>query len=99
MPFQTMIDAELLRALPYIIDSSHAQVNPALRMIYYNAIYRGQTCGSADEYKRAAGTYIKCLQSVPSWLSSAQGSQMDLMAASLTVELDPSCAHKLRILT
>ncbi|CAI7678479.1 unnamed protein product [Penicillium manginii] len=84
MPFQTMIDAELLRALPYIIDSSHAQVNPALRMIYYNAIYRGQTCGSADEYKRAAGTYIKCLQSVPSWLSSAQGSQMDLMAASLT---------------
>ncbi|CAI7611529.1 unnamed protein product [Penicillium pancosmium] len=77
-------DAELLRAVPYIIDSSHAQVSPAMRIIYLNAIYRGQTCGNEDEYKGAASTYYKCLQSVPSWLSSAQGSQMDLIAASLT---------------
>ncbi|KAL2815262.1 hypothetical protein BDW59DRAFT_176193 [Aspergillus cavernicola] len=85
--FTTVVDPEFLRAMPHIIDSPHARVNPVMRIIYYNAIYLGQSIGSEAEQKLSTKTYYKCLQSVPKWQESATGTQLDLLAASLTAWL------------
>ncbi|KAL2807940.1 hypothetical protein BJX63DRAFT_55798 [Aspergillus granulosus] len=82
--FKAIIDWDFLRAMPHIIDSPFAQVSPAMRIIYYNAIYLAQSMGSELEVKLATRTYYKCLQMVPTWLESAERSPLDLFAANLT---------------
>ncbi|OJK01844.1 hypothetical protein ASPACDRAFT_1853893 [Aspergillus aculeatus ATCC 16872] len=55
-----------------------------MQVIYFGAIYSGQTAGTGAERRAAAKTYYRCLQVVLKWLASAQGSHLDLIAASLT---------------
>jgi hypothetical protein len=71
--------------MPHIIDSPYAQVDPAMRIIYYNAIQLAQSMGTESEVRLATRTYYKCLQLVPAWLEYAKGSPLDLFAANLTV--------------
>ncbi|KAL4875120.1 hypothetical protein BJY04DRAFT_224316 [Aspergillus karnatakaensis] len=85
--FSTALDAEFLTAMPHIIDSPLAQIDPAMRIVYYSAIHLGQSFGTLDEQKTANKAYYKCLQSVPKWLASAEGTQLDLLAASLVAWL------------
>ncbi|KAL4863345.1 hypothetical protein BDV12DRAFT_202189 [Aspergillus spectabilis] len=85
--FSCAVDADFLKAMPHIIDSPFAQVNPVMRIVYYSAIHLGQSVGSAAAQKAATKTYYKCLQSVPKWLASAEGTQLDLLAASLVAWL------------
>lgn len=83
--FSAVVDPEFLRAMPHIIDSPYAQVDPVMRVIYYSAIYFGQTIGTDGEERLGTRTYYLCLQSVPKWLESAKGTQLDLLAASMAV--------------
>ncbi|KAL2840522.1 hypothetical protein BJY01DRAFT_236726 [Aspergillus pseudoustus] len=82
--FKAIIDWDFLRAMPHIIDSPHAEISPAMLIIYYNAIYLAQSMGSDSEVRLATRTYYKCLQLVPTWLEAAEGSPVDLFAANLT---------------
>ncbi|KAL2859175.1 hypothetical protein BJX68DRAFT_252221 [Aspergillus pseudodeflectus] len=82
--FRTVVDWEFLRAMPHIIHSRYAQVDPAMRIVYYNAIQLAQSMGTESEVRLATRTYYKCLQLVPAWLESAKGSPLDLFAANLT---------------
>ncbi|RAH80430.1 hypothetical protein BO86DRAFT_400980 [Aspergillus japonicus CBS 114.51] len=82
--FATLVDSEFLRAIPHVIGSPYAMIEPVMQVIYFNAIYFGQTAGTGAEQRAAAKTYYRCLQVVPKWLASAQGSHLDLIAASLT---------------
>ncbi|KAJ9488877.1 hypothetical protein VN97_g4402 [Penicillium thymicola] len=92
--FRNVVDPGFLRALPHIIDSPYAQVDPAMRIIYYSGMYFGQMLGGKDEQRLAILAYYRCLQSIPKWLESARGSQLGLLAASLTVSFSFSlCAH------
>ncbi|KAL4925261.1 uncharacterized protein BDV17DRAFT_300419 [Aspergillus undulatus] len=81
--FLGMIDADFLRAMPIIVDSPYAQLDPVMLVIYHCAIYLGQSIGTNEEQRMGLQTYYKCLQSVPKWLESATGTQLDVLAASI----------------
>ncbi|KAL4738350.1 hypothetical protein BDV11DRAFT_189766 [Aspergillus similis] len=85
--FTTLVDPEFLRALPHIIDSPYAHVTPVMRVFYYCAIYLGQTIGTDEQQRLAIKTYYACLQSVPKWLESAEGTQLDILAGAFTTWL------------
>lgn len=71
--------------MPHVIGSPYAIIEPVMQVLYFNAIYFGQTAGTGAEQRAAAKTYYRGLQVIPKWLASAQGSHLDLIAASLTV--------------
>ncbi|RDW68706.1 fungal specific transcription factor domain-containing protein [Aspergillus mulundensis] len=85
--FNSIVDPEFLRALPHIIDSPYADVKPVMRVIYHCAIYLGQSLAADDQHRKASKTYYTCLQSVPKWLESAEGTKLDILAAALTTWL------------
>ncbi|KAF2120436.1 hypothetical protein BDV96DRAFT_266195 [Lophiotrema nucula] len=79
-----MEDLELLHLLPSIIDSPYVNVEPAARVLYYNALYYGliKLRGVANPLARKA--YFKALESVPLWLETSKASDLDIMTACLT---------------
>ncbi|KAL4902001.1 hypothetical protein BDW74DRAFT_181158 [Aspergillus multicolor] len=85
--FNSIVDSEFLRALPHIIDSPYADIKPVMRVIYHCAVYLGQSIGADKQHRKAIKTYYTCLQSVPKWLESAEGTQLDILAAALTTWL------------
>ncbi|OJJ54830.1 hypothetical protein ASPSYDRAFT_61332 [Aspergillus sydowii CBS 593.65] len=85
--FTAVVDPKFLRAMPHIIDSPYAQVDPVMLVIYYSAIYYGQSIGTEGEKRLGTRTYYLCLQSVPKWLESAKGTQLDVLAASMAAWL------------
>ncbi|KAL4922104.1 hypothetical protein BDW62DRAFT_207873 [Aspergillus aurantiobrunneus] len=85
--FTTVVDPDFLRVMPHIVDSPYADVTPVMRVIYYGAIYLGQSMATLQDHTSAIKTYYTCLQAVPKWLESAAGTQLDLLAASLTAWL------------
>ncbi|KAL5044363.1 hypothetical protein BDW71DRAFT_209366 [Aspergillus fruticulosus] len=85
--FNALVDPEFLRVMPYIIDSPYAHVTPVMRVIYYCAIYLGQSIETDEQHRLATKTYYTCLQSVPKWLESAEGTQLDILASAFTTWL------------
>ncbi|KAL3476698.1 hypothetical protein BJX99DRAFT_227547 [Aspergillus californicus] len=85
--FTTLVDQQFLKAMPLIIDSPHVRIDPAMRIIYHSAMYLGQSIGTEADQRMSTQTYYKCLQSVPEWQESAQGTSLDLLAATLTAWL------------
>jgi hypothetical protein len=85
--FTTLVDREFLRVLPHIIDSPYAHVSPVMRVVYYCAIHLGQSIGSDEQQRLAIKTYYACLQSVPKWLESAEGTKLDILAGAFTTWL------------
>ncbi|KAL4999799.1 hypothetical protein BDV10DRAFT_163883 [Aspergillus recurvatus] len=85
--FTTLVDPEFLRVMPYIIDSPYAHVTPVMRVIYYCAIYLGQSIDTNEQHRLAIKMYYTCLQSVPKWLESAEGTRLDILASALTTWL------------
>ncbi|KAL4745758.1 hypothetical protein BDW72DRAFT_198349 [Aspergillus terricola var. indicus] len=85
--FTTLVDPEFLRALPHIIDSPYAHVTPVMRVVYYCAICLGQSVGTDEQQRLATKTYYACLQSVPRWVESAEGTQLDILAGAFTTWL------------
>ncbi|KAL4960101.1 uncharacterized protein BDV14DRAFT_205029 [Aspergillus stella-maris] len=81
--FSKAVDPDFMRAMPYIIDSPYAQVDPVMRVIYYCAIYLCQSIGTVEEQQLGIKTYYKCLQLAPKWLETATGTELDLFAASI----------------
>ncbi|KAF9892128.1 hypothetical protein FE257_002534 [Aspergillus nanangensis] len=77
----SFIDLKILMALPNLITSPYVHLDPALHVIYYNAIYFGQSCGTLVEQKASSRTYYMCLQAAQAWLNSARGTELDLFAA------------------
>ncbi|KAL6230686.1 hypothetical protein BDW75DRAFT_60033 [Aspergillus navahoensis] len=85
--FTPLVDPEFLRAMPYIIDSPYTHIAPVMRVIYYCAIYFGQSVETDEQHRLAIKTYYTCLQSVPKWLESAEGTQLDILASAFTTWL------------
>ncbi|KAL4938459.1 hypothetical protein BDV06DRAFT_56477 [Aspergillus oleicola] len=81
--FSNTLDPDFMGAMPHIVDSPYAQVDPVMRVIYYGAIYLSQSIGTSEEQQLGIKTYYKCLQLVPQWLEWATGTQLDLFAASM----------------
>ncbi|KAL4790560.1 hypothetical protein BDV19DRAFT_382219 [Aspergillus venezuelensis] len=81
--FSKAVDPDFMRAMPHIMDSPYAQVDPVMRVIYYCAIYLCQSIGTVEEQQLGIKTYYKCLQLAPKWLGTATGTELDLFAASI----------------
>ena len=79
-----VLDINLLRTLPDIIDSPYVQVAPGMRVMYYNALQYGleQTRGPQDAMSQRA--YLKTLEAVPAWLDDPTETDVDGFAAALT---------------
>ncbi|KAF2192197.1 hypothetical protein K469DRAFT_307028 [Zopfia rhizophila CBS 207.26] len=74
----------VLNVMPDIVESPYVTVDPAAKVLYYNALYYGlyRTGGKGSAVFQQA--YLKCLESVPAWLDVACGSILDCLGASLT---------------
>ncbi|KAH6615047.1 hypothetical protein C7974DRAFT_57842 [Boeremia exigua] len=82
--FTAALDVNLLRSLPYVIDSPHIKVDPGVHVMYFAAIYYGlnQTRGPGDTLTQTA--YLKALEHVPAWLEAPTGTSMDGYTAALS---------------
>ncbi|KAF2740046.1 hypothetical protein EJ04DRAFT_483631 [Polyplosphaeria fusca] len=86
--FTAVPELKILRAIPNIIDSPYVNIDPTIRVLYYNALYYGliQLHGYAEP--RAQGAYFKCLEAVPAWLKATQKGisrdGLDIHTAALT---------------
>jgi hypothetical protein len=79
-----VIGTKLLRALPDVIDSPYINIDPGMRVMYYNALYYGlqRVRGPGDALTTKA--YVKVLESVPAWLDVPNETRMDGHTAALT---------------
>jgi hypothetical protein len=79
-----VVDVNLLRTLPNIIDSPYVQVAPGVHVMYYNALQYGleQIRGPGDPIAQRA--YLETLESVPRWLDDPNETDMDVITAALT---------------
>ncbi|PGH14915.1 hypothetical protein AJ79_02778 [Helicocarpus griseus UAMH5409] len=83
-PFEPLLDAHILKALPRLLASPYVQVDPAVKVVYYCAIFFGQSCGTPVEQSTTPQTYYKCIVMARDWLRSATGTEMDVLAAMMT---------------
>ncbi|KAI9375565.1 hypothetical protein BJX61DRAFT_118412 [Aspergillus egyptiacus] len=83
-PFEPLLDEHILKALPRIFASPYVQVDPAMKVVYYCAVFFGQCCGTPIEQSTIPQTYYKCMVMSRDWLKSATGTEMDLLAAMMT---------------
>jgi hypothetical protein len=72
-----VLNINLLRALPDVIDSPYVHIDPGQRVMYYNALYYGlpHVRGPGDALTTKA--YAKVLESVPAWLEAPNETGMD----------------------
>ena len=80
-------DKKLMRAMPDIINSPHVNLDPALKLIYYNLVFHGRIMGGKRSPTAARNAYINCLQAVPAWHKASQGTFMDMSAIFSTVQI------------
>jgi hypothetical protein len=80
-----VLNTKLLRALPDIINSPYINIDPGVRVMYYNALYYGlkETRDPGDALMTKA--YAKVLESVSAWLEIPNKTGMDGHTAALTV--------------
>lgn len=70
-------------SLSDVIDSTHVQVDPAARLIFYNLVFHGSVVGESMLQTTARGLYLRCLQAIPTWQTSATGSLLDLIGMAI----------------
>ncbi|KAA8625322.1 Zn-clus domain containing protein [Pyrenophora tritici-repentis] len=79
-----MIDLELLRAITDVIDSPYVNIDPGVRVMYFNALYYGLEQSEGPGCDLAAKAYMKVLESVPAWLESTTEANADGPTAAMT---------------
>lgn len=79
------LDLELIEVLPDLLNSPYVEVDPAMRVVYYNALFFGfhRLRGPGNEFSKLA--YFKVLEAVPEWLTKATGTELDALCAAVTV--------------
>ncbi|KAF2018874.1 hypothetical protein BU24DRAFT_447492 [Aaosphaeria arxii CBS 175.79] len=85
--FTSGIDLAILNVIPDVIESSmssYVNIDPCIKVIYYNALYYGlrRIDGPGSELAQAA--YCMCLEAVPGWLNTTAGTDLDAQTAALT---------------
>ncbi|KAG9186952.1 hypothetical protein G6011_10060 [Alternaria panax] len=87
----SLVDVGLLRALTEIIDSPFVNVDPGMRVMYYNAMYYGLQSMEGPGGDRTKKAYMKVLESVPAWLESPNDTSMDVHTAALSAWTAMTC--------
>ncbi|KAF2792218.1 hypothetical protein K505DRAFT_376215 [Melanomma pulvis-pyrius CBS 109.77] len=74
---------EVLQLMPDIVDSPYVNIDPCIRVLYYQALYYGllKLHGPGNDLAQAA--YYKALEAVPVWLATATGTELDVCTATL----------------
>ena len=80
---------EVLNIMPDIIDSPYINIDPCVRVLYYQALYYGLYKLHGPGNKHAQAAYYKVLESVPVWLAEATGTVLDVCTATLIVGHSP----------
>lgn len=83
------LDLGILEVLPDIANSPFINVDPAVRVIYYNALYYGLFKLRGPGNPQSLAAYYKVLEAVPAWLGAASRSDLDAPTAALTVNRSP----------
>lgn len=94
--FLGLVDMEVLKAMPGIIDSGYVRFDPAVLLIYYVLIMQGsfddlvpQVCFWRHRI------YQQCLSIVPDWTRSPKLTDMDFTAAFLILWMAIGCYDNL----
>ncbi|KAI4641726.1 hypothetical protein J4E93_007824 [Alternaria ventricosa] len=80
----SVIDTDLLYALPDIIKSPYVNIDPVVRVMYYNALFYGLQLTDGPGGDLTTKAYMKMLESVPAWLESPGDTNMDVHIAALS---------------
>jgi hypothetical protein len=80
---------EVIHIMPDVVDSSYVNVDPCIRVLYYQALYYGLYKLHGPGNKLAQAAYYKVLESVPVWLAGATGTVLDVCNAILVVRCPP----------
>lgn len=89
-PLPSLINPEVLRVLPNILNLPHIHVDPVMVLIYYCVLYKGLAMNrekSISEKDLLHKIYICSIRSIPAWQRQANGSVADFCAASFMVKL------------
>lgn len=78
------IDVDLLQSLPGIVNSPYVKLDPAIYVLYYNALYYGLDHIHGPGNTLAQSAYMKVLEAVPAWLDASIDTDMDGPTAALT---------------
>lgn len=78
------LDVDVLRALPGVFHSPYVNIEPTMKVLYWNAIHYGlqEVRGFKDPLVQTA--YLKFLEAVPAWLDSSSENVIDGYTASLS---------------
>jgi hypothetical protein len=82
--FTSLLDAEFMSSLSNIVSSPYIQIDPAVRLVYYNLLFHGFIVGESKTQTRARSLYSHCLGAIKQWQETATGTMMDLVASSLS---------------
>lgn len=88
--FLSSIDLDILTILPDIANSPYINLDPAMRVIYYNALYYGLSILHGPGTAPSLAAYYKVLEAVPAWLNGTDGTDLDGHTAALTVSMQSS---------
>ena len=78
------VDFDILRSLPDVYKSPFISIDPALLVLFYNALFYGISDRFGTGCLIAQQAYKKILEAVPAWLEGATGSDLDAHTAALT---------------
>lgn len=82
--FTSLLSADFIISVGSVMSSPHVQVDPAVRVVYYNLVFHGYLVDGNQEPKIAQVLYLNCLQAIARWQENATGSVMDLIASSIS---------------
>lgn len=86
--FMGLVDVNIIKAMPGIIDNGYVRFDPSVLLIYYIMLIQG----SFDDFEPRVcywrhRIYQQCLAIAPDWTREPKVTDMDLTAAYLVVSL------------
>ncbi|KAL4970921.1 Zn(II)2Cys6 transcription factor [Aspergillus stella-maris] len=99
--FQSLINRDLIEAIPDVIDSPQIHLDPVSYILYYAILYLGCSfCVSSSDARQgfefASSCYLACLRVLALWQPQADNSPTDFVAALFMVRIAMlGCDHDL----
>ncbi|KAL5314041.1 hypothetical protein ACEPPN_018465 [Leptodophora sp. 'Broadleaf-Isolate-01'] len=83
--FTGALDYDLLRKLPYVIDSPFVQIDPSIHVQYYSMLYYGSSKLFKPGNTFSEDAYLTMLEVVPAWLDASTDTLADVHTATMMV--------------
>ena len=73
-----------MSSLGNVVASTYIQVDPAIRLVFYNLLFHGYIFGPCKGPTTARRLYFQCIKAMELWKKADTGTFMDLVASVIT---------------